>query len=267
MFIQALIYSFLTIIVGLLAIDELVYLPHIPRDAIKIIQVGQMRSGSTFQWYVLCSIMRLRHPLEEVHCNDDEKILSYDSRIQVIKTHGQSLHHYFYIVPKEKLFFFYSVKSDYPVNDVDISYTQRYEDLTRREVGVLLDYQKMFSLSDLDTQLLFQHMRYWMIIRRCCGSQQSYDNRLKLHNSTSPRAKAFISYDYLSCDIYDLDLVEEMFLQTNLSQRYPDDLYSANVRPTENIKKGFCRQSAEKIKAGYDFNDEKWNQSRGLRRR
>ena len=58
------------------------------------------------------------------------------------------------------------------------------------------------------------HMKFWSILRKCCGSQASQDQRLALHtagltfNHTLKFKHAVVDYDYPACEVYQLDEVE-----------------------------------------------------------
>eukprot|EP00316_Scyphosphaera_apsteinii_P013690 CAMPEP_0119350148 /NCGR_PEP_ID=MMETSP1333-20130426/109912_1 /TAXON_ID=418940 /ORGANISM="Scyphosphaera apsteinii, Strain RCC1455" /LENGTH=222 /DNA_ID=CAMNT_0007362761 /DNA_START=633 /DNA_END=1298 /DNA_ORIENTATION=- len=141
-------------------------------------------------------------------------------------------------------------------------YVQGVEDLAARGLYVILqDYQPLFGLSDSQVKLVHSHMKYWQIIRQCCGSQQSIDSRIILHNSTVRPTHAPDSYDQPSCQIYNLEQVEIAFLQTELSRKFPDALFPGGGRVPGDpliVTQGYCATTNAKIVKGYDFNGRNW---------
>jgi hypothetical protein len=236
----------------------------VPNDAIKIVQVGDTRSASTFQWYALCSIMRLKHPNARIQCNNEKKF-DDSSDIQIHKTHFfthvESIIETFQF---NKIYVFVSSRGTFPVSTPqdhpNVYYVQVYEDFIKHGIASLQAYQPIFNLSDVDMKYLVQHLRYWDIIRLCCGNQQSLQNRLKLHNSylVDTLSRNSEEYDYMNCDIYNLNKVEEEFLNSYLSKTYPKGLY-AQHEARETIRTGFCDRTNAMIKSGSDFNYHEWN--------
>mmetsp|Transcript_15379 Transcript_15379/g.42564 ORF Transcript_15379/g.42564 Transcript_15379/m.42564 type:complete len:172 (+) Transcript_15379:768-1283(+) len=82
----------------------------------------------------------------------------------------------------------------------------------------------LFRLSRESQDELVEYMRYWDILRRCCGKQMSG----KWRNEQFPEAKQAHDYNrteylhsprYHGCAMYDIDRVEDLFLQTPLYQK------------------------------------------------
>jgi len=97
------------------------------------------------------------------------------------------------------------------------AYVQAYDDFTAfgwfHYAGV---YARQFDLSQAEERELKQFLRYWVVVRRCCGRQLSQDYRAILKAKTvgnpaadhpedaAALAHTFESEDYNDCHIYNL---------------------------------------------------------------
>lgn len=245
----------------------------IPHDVKSIYQMGSPRSGSTFQWYVLCSILRLLYPYR-TDCNRIRAGKEYN----LYKTHNledvTNVRKSDKKNRKTKMYFFISQDKNYHdlandlrlLNDSNnvILYTQEYDDLILRDTSILEDYIKIFSMSKNVSSELYQHIRYWEILRRCCGYQKSalYIKTLNKVQSFPVDYKVFQTKEYPACEMYDINQVENLFLQTNLSRRFPGDLflsYSGGYLQQKEIKssriyKGYCQQTLNLLGSGKNTN-------------
>jgi hypothetical protein len=262
-----LVFGFLNNVKSTNQLSEIIHT--IPRDVKTIHQLGSPRSGSTFQWYVLCSILRLLYPYR-TDCNRIRAGKEYNlykghiiADINYVRKRDKKYR-------KMKMYFFISQDKNYHdlanelrlLNDSNniILYTQEYDDLVLRDTSILEDYIKIFSMSKNLTSELYQHIRYWEILRRCCGYQKSalYVNTLKKNLSFPVDYKVFQTKEYPACEMYNINQVENLFLQTNLSRRFPGDLfltYSGGYFQQKEIKytriyKGYCQQTLNLLDSG-----------------
>ena len=97
-------------------------------------------------------------------------------------------------------------------------YTQEYDDFVHRGMGVLDDYARLFGLNDTAVGVLHQYMRWWSILRQCCGPQQSKDHMLQLHNATVELSHQPTDYDYPACQTYNLQEAENELLDSELAK-------------------------------------------------
>lgn len=143
-------------------------------------------------------------------------------------------------------------------------------------------------------------MKYWSVLRQCCGSQASMDYRNALRRSagavggsasdgsasgssgsaggggsgnarasgggaslpspSTPPAQPPSRLDDPDCGLYDLAAVERRFLSTQLARAYPGQLWLAYQRPEERIRPGLCAEWQQRIRAGLDANGRNWSE-------
>ena len=156
-----------------------------------------------------------------------------------------------------------------------VVHKQRYDDIVRLGLGGALFgvMAPLFGLPAAVTRDVHEHMKYWEVLRRCCGTQQSADHRLELHGLLAPaqgsdgsngsaaaaaaaaqRHSQGSSYDAADCDTYRLPSVEQRLLGTRLGRLYPAQLWLAALRPEERVRPGNCLAWERDIRGGVDFN-------------
>jgi hypothetical protein len=242
----------------------------------RIIQHGDARSASTFQWYLLCSVLRVcrtkKNGNPKVACSSrkaDTHLLGYDRfalqfatrkpkdvKVKpftvVQKTHQRPFHnpctHYFTSSFSKSKLLNYSVVH------------QHYADFVKHPLATVEDYAPVFNLTKTMVHEVQVHLRWWMIIRQCCGYQSSQDQRSRLHNSQWRRHKDY-DYDYVNCEVYNLDNVEKEFLKTRLAREFTpwvqyvrEDLTLVSDAA---VSPGFCNRTNQDMIRGMDFN-KRW---------
>ena len=218
----------------------------------RILQYGSgegLRTASTFQWYALCSIMRACRLPDgpRVYCSAESDTI-WTGRATgssfVFKTHTSRVVEHAAADPRMHVFV--SERAEMRASGAlrqKAAVIQRYDDLVRSGLVVLQDYRRVFALSERKMRHVRAHMKYWKILRQCCGFQQSAVHLARLANSTSlvvghgDPARDMEELDYPDCEMYDLDRVEALFFATSLSRRYPNALY---VDVDRGIKRGWC---------------------------
>ena len=107
-----------------------------------------------------------------------------------------------------------------------------------------------------------EYLRYWEILRTCCGPQSSKDHQEHLHgmdgfSSTAHPKRPSFALDSPHCDIYDLDAVEEALFNTSL-WRWHWHLAEADftMEKDQNIRRGVCCYSQLDIRNGKGFRGE-----------
>ena len=67
----------------------------------------------------------------------------------------------------------------------NVTYEASLETLNRLGVHIIYEYQQFFNIPTKLMDLVYEYMRYWDILRVCCGPQMSEDWRQALLNNSS----------------------------------------------------------------------------------
>src|SRR6056300_1405669 len=227
----------------------------------RIYSAGQPRSGSTYQFTLLCVIAHLRS--SSVNCSTSATSTLEQlqpAQLQVIKLHpGNQV---FASDDTSKFFTTLRHKNIWKETNVSwaegtrVSYEQHYSELERCPLCEISKYKDIFDLTSDEMLQLTQYMRYWSILRQCCGSQMSKWLRGEL--SGCQDVKGFSVEGRLDFHMYgsmNLTAVEEHFESTHLYSLVPASALAA----TEHLqylwgKKGDCEKSHNAIRSGIGFN-------------
>uniref|UniRef100_A0A7S3K1Q8 Uncharacterized protein n=1 Tax=Aureoumbra lagunensis TaxID=44058 RepID=A0A7S3K1Q8_9STRA len=102
------------------------------------------------------------------------------------------------------------------------------------------------------------YIRFWDLLRLCCGTQQSISHRLYLHGC--PPLRPWFSVRSPHCEIYNLTAVEEIayFAENAFGDRpFVNPFTIEDHRGDERI--GSCAKVEKKIIDGIDFNGRRFN--------
>ena len=261
------------------------------RYGCQIYQVGTPRSASTWQWYLLCSLLRMKAlrwhgSTRRVWCHfgnaGSVQGLPWSGQVHVIKTHhlreiypmprqsaanrshNSSEHHNIFVfvsrrahVPAVSRSGFdagvfssrnqilhdtelASLQSAQP--DARVIFVQEYDTFIRRGLTAVHEtYKPLFQLTDMEAQHVCAHMRWWQVLRTCCGAQGSIDTEgrraevarfIKSKGRTNTSAAANLTqahhledWDYPACEMYNLDAVLRGFSSTTLARATPNGSY------------------------------------------
>mmetsp|Transcript_68044 Transcript_68044/g.113134 ORF Transcript_68044/g.113134 Transcript_68044/m.113134 type:complete len:313 (-) Transcript_68044:325-1263(-) len=255
--------------------------PDMPR---LLFQYGSPRSGTTFQSTMLCVAALLA-------LAKDPRSLSYDAccvwpattrappinftlpdgHIGVVKLHAKPN------APGQSAWIFATAKTREEegsikalVRSLDVArpdirvrlqMVQFTADLAQRGATLALRYQEIFGLSQSETNVLLVFMRYWSILRQCCGPQMSASWRAVLvgapHNATQQGKFANADEDspaHAACEIYSLDDVEMRYLATEVVRKYGSVLPSL----VGCFNGSYCRRYSALVAAkGLRFNENR----------
>lgn len=201
-----------------------------------LVELGPPRSTTTFQSHVLvASLLILHHDEDGVYIT-----LAYGSKLPapkprqyyVQKAHETGHWRKWKGSRTSAMLFMTSRKGTKvsPQLRADACYVQDYETVLDENLYILRDYQRIFGMNESQYDHLRAYMRYWEVIRKCCGVQSSADHLRVLHATvgghdaeTKHLEHAFEDLDYPDCEIYNLTQVEENFEATQV-RRWMSDL-------------------------------------------
>lgn len=195
-----------------------------------IVQYGEPRSGSTLQFHSLCLMMLMLHEEEasNVSCSFGA---TTTSKFKVIKAH--SVNSFLKTIPSNA-WIFMTLKSKSELHqqvkqniekmkkrNLTIQKTVDLDEVGRAGFYIATQYQKHFGLSDNKMVHVLEYLRYWDILRQCCGKQMSSDWRNKLapqkgykqHHEPN-------SLTYPACEMYNITQVETLFINTYIYQKF-----------------------------------------------
>ena len=266
----ALLYFFLLIVSTSgtrLTIDEV---PNI------VIQFGHPRTATTLQFQTVCLMMvtvlsRLQK-LDQLECQFFKqlpKAKSQKNHYSVWKTHALpmdlSYSHWLFTTydPQSKSS---DPTAELAARKANVKFKASITQVEEQGISFAMKYQSFFGLSKSEMLDVIDYLRYWDILRLCCGLQMSsdwrnylidyyngsqtnltgYENFIKTsghHNFTSP--------SYPACEIYDIDQVSYRLLRNPLAQqmlKYPN--LRRMVQPSEAdgpLTETYCSVMNEKI--------------------
>ena len=208
---------------------------------VQIVQVGVPRTGSTFQFTLLCAMARLRHG--RVDCRyDSSPIKRKKLGSVVLKTHLRGNKWLKKMHMQGNIHVFSSGDTD-RYGHVN----QQRKDLIECATCQVERYRCLFQLSDHEVAVVKTFITTWGTLRRCCGSQMSKYERLRLHKCD---IRSHVNRkDYPHCEKLDLEGLERRFLTIPL----PFDrqgFYPGKI--------GDCSRSRKEIVNGQDFNGKKF---------
>jgi hypothetical protein len=100
--------------------------------------------------------------------------------------------------------------------DHDVKYVQVLSRMTGRGSGIVTEYQSFFGLIDQQLEELVTYLRYWDVLRMCCGAQMNEAYRAELISGTPPNPSEASKSEYPACDMYTIQTVEHQAVRTRL---------------------------------------------------
>lgn len=203
------------------------------------IQSGLARTASTLQFQSLCLFMAILHPnAERIDCryvaqNEQELYSGINLKHPlVIKMHVSPTEHdpiahaTLGRANDGKAWHFVSWReTTRKPHDIveelrrtwnrDIRYVQTRNIIRNRGYRYVQDYQDILGLNDGQMDIVLEYLRYWTILRKCCGLQMSSHQLGKLATWGKNWPDRNVSHPaYPDCAIYDMKMVTGHFLQT-----------------------------------------------------
>ena len=253
---------------------------HIPS---LLVQYGEKRTATTLQYQTLCAIsILLREPNQPVVCNFKNTHLKLTApppgepvgmrTRYVVKSHHkgelESFVEYGSKLLNDSAWVFTTARNSSVKNKTAIRNLNRNGSFPVKFVQLLSDvaaqghlyaagYAEPFGLSADQTEHLVAYLRYWDILRRCCGSQMAHHYRDLLHSG--PHTAKWLGEEeaknntvemasFGACAMYKVDVVEHMLIQTKVFQLGQDVRQISAVSDMDGKLTGdYCRMCNEKI--------------------
>eukprot|EP00039_Didymoeca_costata_P004192 m.71906 g.71906 ORF g.71906 m.71906 type:complete len:293 (+) comp12287_c0_seq2:142-1020(+) len=241
-----------------------------------LIQVGEQHSASTRQFQALQVIASITHPGVPVikayswaaNCDTSNHAnirispqLVYNS-ILVLKFHNpgaalgcvnllrKNLDDFLTAngsrIPKElTIKWFTSSKS----KDIHLSapaivtYHQQYRQIQEAGLAELQAYRKIFNLTEIQMNWLLTYMRYWSILRQCCGGHAAEIWKKQL-NGAKIETESMTDWVYPACEIYNLTAVEQSLRIVVKSAVFGPSLQNVTL---SKYNGSFCMEGIKKL--------------------
>ena len=210
-----------------------------------ILQYGRARTGTTLQFQTLCAIAHLIFGARSntVRCvsTGTTKPIPTDYAVPAGTVVVQKTHQAPPTRVSQPAWLFATESSAAPLSStllrahseassLPLRFVQQSADLARRGHTLAAEYQRVFRLSDAQTDSLLEYLKYWDVLRLCCGAQMSEGYRAVLQH----RAAFAGAFDGGAagggssggsggghvCEMYKLDQVESLLLRTSLYIRF-----------------------------------------------
>eukprot|EP00441_Pelagodinium_beii_P032871 CAMPEP_0197632418 /NCGR_PEP_ID=MMETSP1338-20131121/9179_1 /TAXON_ID=43686 ORGANISM="Pelagodinium beii, Strain RCC1491" /NCGR_SAMPLE_ID=MMETSP1338 /ASSEMBLY_ACC=CAM_ASM_000754 /LENGTH=315 /DNA_ID=CAMNT_0043203983 /DNA_START=50 /DNA_END=997 /DNA_ORIENTATION=- len=216
-----------------------------------IIQWGRHRTATTLQFQGLCVALLLvhgEHP-KKVRCEFRHPELIGDEDVfPVLKFHYvDHFSQQFHELTSDRRVWIFATAEDHEAArnvtrevrqklDMPVKYIQLASKVAMRSYTILTDLQPVFGLTDEQTRQLLEYMKYWSMLRQCCGVQMSADYREALTGAVDSIKSAY-SFSSPACDIYNVAHVESKLMATDVWKKYskhgPANIRSPSVKDGE----------------------------------
>ena len=201
-----------------------------------IIQYGEPRTASTLQFQTLCAIALVLNEADpsKVNCSflarGEEGLLTDEAAnpngLRVVKTHHMPSEGF----PKDAWLFAseiddavsfddpwqYATQQMSQKLDHEVKYAQVLSRLTGRGSGIATEYKSFFGLTDPQVQEVVTYLRYWDVLRMCCGAQMKDGYRAELISKLKPNTSETLGSESPACDIYRIQAVERQAVESQV---------------------------------------------------
>lgn len=238
-----------------------------------VVQWGEQRSASTFQWQLLCLLLRItRGPAGASRaCSGglepaaDDFLASREAvpKFELVKTHSPG-----HWPTNANITLFCSTgRGSAPARcrrlcaeygrggateggggACRFGYAQRYEAVAADALAEVRQYAGLSvfgGVGEADLDDVRAYLRLWVQLRRCCGTQQALSNRLRLHGCSLPTSgPGSKTGSDVQCESLNLTAIETSLAATNLVARKV-------VAPP---RIGRCAEEEAALRGGREFN-------------
>jgi len=219
-------------------IDKIVEIPH------SFLQYGKPRTVTTLQFQSLCMMAHMAFPNLRVICPAlgqhfgnvfyvngsiaDENVFFEAKRkniVLVLKAHAPRR----FKLPTEIWLFATSAEErewrdiaveETAVHNAPVKFVQTMSELREKGFKLVKEYKDVFGFSSQQIDELMEYLRYWTILRQCCGCQMSHDRMLDIAETKGNRRWAHTDPLYPACEIYNITNLELQFASSVLYKRH-----------------------------------------------
>jgi hypothetical protein len=193
------------------------------RPPFRIMQVGQPRSGSTFQFHLLDAITQLKNDPDQYEIdfkfqgNIDEDIAESFAESFVYKTHKRKSDVLWRLHEEGELVIFTSgVPTGLRTGRLSLYNQEKANLITCAECEVD-NYAALFDLSPEEVNLVKNYLRLYSLLRRCCGLQMSKYEAARLSGCNVTQYTTLPEYPY--CELVNKSAVEEQMMHSPIQHR------------------------------------------------
>lgn len=236
----------------LLASDNITARKFMPRQHMRsgqvpsiFIQSGLARTASTLQFQSLCLFMTILHPdAEQVDCRyvarHDPRLLEgidlkhplvikmhdspteYDPVAQATRGRANERKAWHFVSWRETTRNPQDLVEQLRLTwGLDVRYVQTRNAIRTRGYRYVQDYQDILGLDDNHMGMALEYLRYWTILRKCCGLQMSSHQLGKIAMWGNNWPDRNVSHPaYPDCALYDMKMVTDHFLQTRVYRAF-----------------------------------------------
>ena len=221
-----------------------------PIQRIPIVQYGTPRTGSAFQFHLLCIMARMSLLSFNNHSNvvcsfaknasEAEALIQKNGHLLVLKMHDRPPD-----VCRNKGCFVFSSHTNHEEKWPESIYQQVLSEFRSTPLKISSSYKTTFNLNENFVDKLQGYMRYWSILRQCCGNQMSQHQRLILHGCADTISTDSLSYP--ACELYNRNELSNLLSRTFVVRMKLET-------PVIHDYNAYCNAEDQKIIEGNDFN-------------
>ena len=252
------------------------------RPPYHLIQIGPPRTATTLQFQCICLSLFLK--LENTktsnenddlqssemncHMSSGHQKIGTPSKSMVFKTHkpldgriepNGNYHLFATASSKEEAV---QARTMYQkLYNVSVMYVQDIETVSERGHHIINIYADIFGLNTTQKLELLEYVRFWDILRLCCGKQMATGWRAEQQQQYAINVH---TPNYHACSMYNIDTVEELFMNTTLYKKIMGDqgrrmgISTAVARPSlvdDQLFGTYCSKYNDLVKEkGVQFN-------------
>ncbi|XP_060594122.1 uncharacterized protein LOC132748498 [Ruditapes philippinarum] len=227
-----------------------------------IVQYGTPRTATTLQFHLLCLMMAFLHEDEKNSVGCYFNRFETNNKYRVIKRHSIPDKALYFIPAGSWVFMTSKGPLTKPKQDqvrrlkqkrIAFPYIADVNLVSKRSHFIAYEYQKFFGLSNQNMTHVVEYLRYWDILRVCCGMQMSGDWR----NHLAPKKNYRNHHDphslsYPACEMYNISNVEALLLKTHAYKTFSSHSSLKNFlgKPSlvdGNLDGSYCKRCNAKI--------------------